>query len=314
MTSPGDDEKGTSPAGAESNTSDHQSPPQGTTNNNNVSAPASAPAPATKRTRVLLSCHPCRTSKLKCDRATPCSQCLKRGKPDACAYAPRAEKIKPAKTMAARLRRLEGMVRGMVELDGGNGGGDGKGFSTQGRNNSGSVVHSDRATNYVGGTHFMAVLEDLEDLKTYFEDPEVTELDMDDPYESLGPSEMLILSRGAPRNKAELLALLPDKVVMDRLMNRYFNSNSPSQHIIHIPTFTKQYNDFLENMYDTDIHWLGTLFMILALGIFFSSFQAPHELEVDSNVPASTYFQIFHPLLWHSVCLLYTGHIFWDVS
>lgn len=228
MTSPGDDEKGTSPAGAESNTSDHQSPPQGTTNNNNVSAPASAPAPATKRTRVLLSCHPCRTSKLKCDRATPCSQCLKRGKPDACAYAPRAEKIKPAKTMAARLRRLEGMVRGMVELDGGNGGGDGKGFSTQGRNNSGSVVHSDRATNYVGGTHFMAVLEDvslsecvlclfnapfsfflfcdlekskgaktwriaqLEDLKTYFEDPEVTELD----------------SKSSPRMVALVLLLL----------------------------------------------------------------------------------------------------------
>jgi len=26
-----------------------------------------------KRTRVLLSCAPCRASKLKCDRATPCT-------------------------------------------------------------------------------------------------------------------------------------------------------------------------------------------------------------------------------------------------
>lgn len=51
----------------------------------------------------------------------------------------------------------------------------------------------------------------------------------DDPYESLGPSELLILSRGAPRNKEELLAMLPDTSIMDRLMNRYFNSNSPSQ-------------------------------------------------------------------------------------
>ncbi|KAJ8130078.1 hypothetical protein O1611_g3553 [Lasiodiplodia mahajangana] len=133
---------------------------------------------------------------------------------------------------------------------------------------------------------FMAILEDLEDLKTYFEDPEVPELDMDDPYESMGPSEMLILSRGAPQNKAELLAMLPDKIVMDRLMNRYFNSNSPSQHIIHIPTFTKQYNEFLKNRSEADIHWIATLFMILALGIFFSSFQSPHELEVDSSMPA----------------------------
>ena len=73
----------------------------------------------TKRTRVLLSCAPCRGSKLKCDRATPCGQCTKRGRPDACAYAPRPEKPgRPAKSMAARLKRLEGMVRGMIDADG----------------------------------------------------------------------------------------------------------------------------------------------------------------------------------------------------
>ncbi|KAI0490811.1 fungal-specific transcription factor domain-containing protein [Xylaria cf. heliscus] len=253
---------------------------------------ASASSVPAKRTRVLLSCHPCRSSKLKCNRATPCGQCIKRGKPDACAYAPRQEKIKPARTMAARLRRLEGMVRGMVGADGAvSGNSNAISDSTPGRNTSGSVVHSDRATNYVGGTHFMAILEDLEDLKTYFEDPEVPDLDMDDPYESMGPSELLILSRGAPTNKEELLAMLPDKIVMDRLMNRYFNSNSPSQHIIHIPTFTKQYNEFLKNRHQADIHWIASLFMILALGIFFSSFQSPHELEVDSPAPAMDRFR-----------------------
>ncbi|KAI0913323.1 hypothetical protein F4823DRAFT_622315 [Ustulina deusta] len=254
-----------------------------------VSSTLSVP---TKRTRVLLSCHPCRASKLKCNRLTPCGQCLKRGKPDACAYAPRQEKSKPAKTMAARLKRLEGMVRGMVELEGGVSNNDnGSGESTRGFNTGGSVVHSERATNYVGGTHFMAILEDLEDLKTYFEDPEDSEFDIDDPYESVGPSELLILSRGAPRNKEELLDLLPDKSVMDRLMNRYFNSNSPSQHIIHIPTFTKQYNEFLGNRKGADIHWIATLFMILALGIFFSSFAAPHELELDTPMPAMDRFR-----------------------
>ncbi|KAI0408083.1 hypothetical protein F4802DRAFT_605149 [Xylaria palmicola] len=252
-------------------------------------------APAAKRTRVLLSCHPCRASKLKCNRATPCTQCLKRGKQDACAYAPRLEKSKPTKTLAARLKRLEGMVRGMAELDGAAGSnGDGLDGGSQGRITSGSVVHGERATtNYVGGTHFMAILEDLEDLKTYFEDPESPELDMDDPYESMGPSELLILSRGAPRNKEDLLAMLPDTSVMDRLMNRYFNSNSPSQHIIHIPTFTKQYNEFLKNRSQADIHWIATLFMILALGIFFSSFQSPHELEIDTSMPAMDRFRYY---------------------
>ncbi|KAI0550857.1 hypothetical protein F4679DRAFT_583225 [Xylaria curta] len=269
--------------------------PQDVSSNSEPSpqAIASTSSAPTKRTRVLLSCHPCRSSKLKCNRATPCGQCIKRGKPDACAYAPRQEKQKPAKSMAARLRRLEGMVRGMVELDGAmSGNSSALSDSTPGRNTSGSVVHSDRATtNYVGGTHFMAILEDLEDLKTYFEDPEVPELDVDDVYESMGPSELLILSRGVPRNKEELLAMLPEKSVMDRLMNRYFNSNSPSQHIIHIPTFTKQYNEFLKNRQQADIHWIASLFMILALGIFFSSFSSPHELEVDSPEPAMDRFR-----------------------
>ncbi|KLU91363.1 hypothetical protein MAPG_09884, partial [Magnaporthiopsis poae ATCC 64411] len=42
-----------------------------------------------KRIRILLSCGPCRTSKLKCDRASPCRQCIRKGlPPDECVYAP----------------------------------------------------------------------------------------------------------------------------------------------------------------------------------------------------------------------------------
>ncbi|KAI1811904.1 hypothetical protein GGS20DRAFT_578725 [Poronia punctata] len=262
--------------------------------NNDPSAPSatsSSLVPA-KRTRVLLSCHACRSSKLKCDRATPCGQCLKKGKADFCAYAARPEKVKPSKSMAARLKRLEGMVRGMVEIDGTvNGDSTGPSDIFQRQQATGSVVHGERATNYVGGTHFMAILEDLEDLKTYFEDTDASDLDIDESYENSGPGELLLLPSRQPRNKQELLALLPDKSVMDRLMNRYFNSNSPSQHIIHFPTFSKQYNDFLANRDSTDIHWIGLLFMVLALGVFFSSFQAPHELLIDSTMPAMDRFR-----------------------
>ncbi|KAI1342122.1 hypothetical protein F5Y15DRAFT_374261 [Xylariaceae sp. FL0016] len=100
-----------------------------------------------------------------------------------------------------------------------------------------------------------------------------------------------------------MLALLPEKGVMDRLMNRYFNSNTPSQHIVHIPTFSKQYAAFLENPHETDLHWIAMLFMILAMGVFFSSFTAPHELEVDSPTPAMDRFRQFRgaagcALLW----------------
>ncbi|KAI0470852.1 hypothetical protein GGR56DRAFT_667902 [Xylariaceae sp. FL0804] len=274
-----------------------------------------APKPQQKRARVLLSCGPCRGSKLKCDRAEPCSQCLKKGRADACVYAPRREKPKPPKSMAARLKRLEGMVREMIDTEESNP----PAAQQQARDAGGSVVRSKKALDYVGGTHSMAILEDLEDLKNYFEGrADESDDDEDDvvavgdgeqqqqqhhqhhqnpspPYgRSLGrPADVLLLvpagagTAGAaglpPRGRDEMLALLPEKAVIERLMNRYFNSNSPSQHVIHIPTFTKQYSAFLQNPHETDLHWIATLFMVLALGVFFSSFNSPHELENDDS-------------------------------
>lgn len=130
-----------------------------------------------KRTRVLLSCGSCRASKLKCDRLSPCGQCAKKGRPELCAYAPRPAKTRPVKGMAARLKRLEGMVRGMIDIPGGassgsEGGGGGGGLPAhvpnRGKNTTGGqvVVQSERSTNYVGGTHFMAILEDVSNKTT----------------------------------------------------------------------------------------------------------------------------------------------------
>ncbi|KAH9984774.1 hypothetical protein F4779DRAFT_326508 [Xylariaceae sp. FL0662B] len=256
---------------------------------------AATPAPQAKRTRVLLSCAPCRNSKLKCDRGAPCGQCIKKDRAGACVYAPRPEKKRrpPARSMAARLRRLEGLVRGMIDSASeptppGPGSGpvssaDAGGYVVQGGGSSSSRATS--TTDYVGGTHFMAVLEDIEDLKNYFEDPAEGGDETHDPYENTGPQELMMFSKGVPRNKDELLALLPERSVCDRIMNRYFNSNSPSRHIIHIPTFTKEYNNFWKNPNAASLHWIALLYMVLALGVFFSSFAAPHELENDSDMP-----------------------------
>ncbi len=72
---------------------------------------------------------------------------------------PKPEKTKPVKGMAARLRRLEGMVREMI---------DGEGTvlrrpdaEMQSAATAGQVVQGDRGTTYVGATHFMAMLDDV---------------------------------------------------------------------------------------------------------------------------------------------------------
>jgi hypothetical protein len=234
-----------------------------------------------KRVRVILSCAPCRTSKLKCDRGQPCAQCVKRGLVESCHYAPRPERRKQAKGMAARLKRLEGMVRNMMDSEGrpaspGRDPGEGEVPQMKGK-----FVQSDHASTYVGGTHFMAVLEDIGDLKEYFEE---NENDMDE-YEDddQGPqADILFSTNKPPRNHQDLLSRLPSQPIADKLISRYFSCMFPSQNIIHRPTFTQQYYRFWQAPDDAPLHWIAQLFLMLALGVHFMKFSAPHELAQDS--------------------------------
>ncbi|WYZ38654.1 hypothetical protein EsH8_III_000568 [Colletotrichum jinshuiense] len=249
---------------------------------------------AAKRYRVLLSCGPCRASKLKCDRSEPCGQCLKKSRPDGCVYTPKPEKQKPAKGMAARLKRLEGMVRTMMD-DGGtppravDAAPKDEGVAQPG----GHLVRGERASTYVGATHFMAILEDIEDMKNYFEEPEVVEDESPEQCNDLEAPDLLLLSRNTPSSREDLLKLVPERKVVDRLIMRYFSSHSPSQHIVHRPTFVKQYAKFWIDPYGTSIHWLALLFMIMSLGVFYSTFMAPHEVAVDSPQPPMDRFKTY---------------------
>ncbi|KAF6806560.1 C6 transcription factor [Colletotrichum musicola] len=251
-----------------------------------------------KRSRVLLSCGPCRASKLKCDRSQPCGQCLKKSRPEGCVYAPKPEKHKPTKGMAARLKRLEGMVRTMMD--------DGVAVPPavtaaaaapaprDVAQPGGQFVQGERAPTYVGATHFMAILEDIEDMKSYFEEPEVLgDESPEQQADDLEAPELLLFSRNQPRNREELLRLMPERKIVDRLVMRYFSSQSPSQHLVHRPTFVKQYAQFWTNPSDTSINWLALLFMIMSLGVFYSTFLAPHELTGDSPQPPMDRFKTY---------------------
>ncbi|UNI18953.1 hypothetical protein JDV02_005182 [Purpureocillium takamizusanense] len=239
-----------------------------------------------KRTRVLLSCGPCRASKLKCDRLQPCSQCAKKSRPDLCVYAPQPVKKRPPRRgMSARLQRLEGMVRTMLDEGGGEArpGAAEAGGDTNTPAVKGNVVHGARGTTtYVGATHCMAMLEDIKDLKTYFQD-EAEEDDENSPTDELDAPEMLLWSAGGPKDRNELLAQLPERHVADRLITRYFSAMSPSQHVVHRPTFTRAYARFWQNPDSASLPWIALLFMVLALGVFFNSHAAPHELSADSS-------------------------------
>ncbi|KAH7166084.1 hypothetical protein EDB81DRAFT_641041 [Dactylonectria macrodidyma] len=245
---------------------------------------SSASGERQKRSRIVLSCAPCRASKLKCDRGQPCGQCTKKDRVSSCHYAPKPERKRPAKGMSARLKRLEGMVREMMDAEVS---GEASAHTPGGQDDAetvgpavrGHVVTGENATTYVGATHCMAMLEDIEDLKSYFDQPE----DVDEGEEwDMDSAELLLSTRAGPRNREDLLSHLPDRKVSDRLITRYFASMSPSQHIVHRPTFTRAYAKFWQDPSDVSLHWIAQLFMMLSLGVFFNTFINFSEVEGDS--------------------------------
>ncbi|KAI0171934.1 fungal-specific transcription factor domain-containing protein [Hypoxylon sp. FL1284] len=77
-----------------------------------------------RRNRVPLSCYPCRTRKLKCNRGTPtCENCIKRGDGQSCVYATPTSRRKNQSSAGAsstpddmqnRIDRLEGLVLSLM--------------------------------------------------------------------------------------------------------------------------------------------------------------------------------------------------------
>ncbi|KAM0279966.1 hypothetical protein ACHAQH_004295 [Verticillium albo-atrum] len=278
--------------------------PDGLSERHLSSGSAAGVGPPTKRSRILLSCATCRTSKLKCDRSSPCGQCIRKGRPEACQYAPKPQRSKPNQSMASRLKRLEGMVRTMLEegdvaVDRSRVMGELRAApptvkAAEGGRAEGQVVHGERGSTYIGATHFMAMLEDIEDLKSYF-DEETDVLDGQSPEEKSQiwdeyevPGVLLFSHNGpgSPRNRNEVLSILPDRQIVDRLVMRYFASKSPSMYLVHRPTFLSQYREFWHATNTVDSHWLAQLFMVLCLATHFSTYMAPHELARDSPEPS----------------------------
>ncbi|KAF8542980.1 hypothetical protein BDD12DRAFT_774351 [Trichophaea hybrida] len=77
-----------------------------------------------KRNRVPLSCGPCRNRKLKCNRQTPCENCVRRNDASSCTYATNTHSHRYRKVgssgstgsdeMQSRIDRLEGLVLSLM--------------------------------------------------------------------------------------------------------------------------------------------------------------------------------------------------------
>ncbi|KAL2009577.1 hypothetical protein VTN00DRAFT_5384 [Thermoascus crustaceus] len=289
-----------------------------------------------KRNRVPLSCAPCRHRKLKCNRAHPCENCIKRGDSASCTYAqPGARKRSTLNQgtsnspddMQNRIDRLEGLVLSLM-TNGAQSAGpaaaaaaiSGTGSTTSGKNSNGTNGDENGADGqeesdteqvtksfgimkvdnnksyYISEAHWSAVLNDIAEVRNYFithkkqyeeqaEKVKASRKDID------FPGSALLFGATKPPSRAEIMSSFPSRYTTDILIARYFNSYDPSIHILHGPTFQKQYNQYWEDPSKSCIVWIGMLFAMMRLAMlsYHREGDEPPEFRGKSLDMAGTY-------------------------
>ena len=150
-----------------------------------------------------------------------------------------------------------------------------KGIGIMKMDNGRSVFASD--------AHWYAILGELTEVKKYFEahkedyTKQMEKVQAAKANES--PGTAFLLSGLPAMDHAELLNSFPSKADADRLIARYFNAYDPSVHVIHGPSFQKQYDKHWLNPPESTTVWLGVCYamMTLALQSYHRSGDEPPE-------------------------------------
>ncbi|KAK4956689.1 hypothetical protein LTR10_006216 [Elasticomyces elasticus] len=229
-----------------------------------------------KPQRVQLACLPCRQAKLKCNRDSPaCGQCVKRLREGDCAYTERGLRYNAAKQKAEFMRekvdRLESFVNQLKSTAPTK-------HNTRSPNAEHSLAHATgklRLTDtggvhFVGPSHWESIIEDIAEVKAYFDLQGSPEYLVDDDSPSLQNSHIIAaeIQFGTANiyRKEELLAILPAKSVVDRLVATWFRSSDGLRLILHAPTFQAEYQQFWHCPGDVSPAWLALLISVASVG------------------------------------------------
>lgn len=251
-----------------------------------------------KRNRAPVSCVACRARKLKCDRQHPCGACTRRGESATCDFrAPHGNPSdgngrKEARSKAeaqARLQRLEEMVSGLLKQGaGGSPGGDASSVKSTAKEQNGKAIEDaegrltamdgevaaagrlgarEAESFYVGATHWQSILDSIRDVKDYF-DSDVESVRDEKPAQLIPPSNLnLFIDPTDSITLPEILAALPPRHIVDRLLSMYFTDKFNRVVWLHSSKFQRDCDAFWMNPASTSYMWMSILFSTLCVSL-----------------------------------------------
>ncbi|KAI0902916.1 hypothetical protein F4823DRAFT_629819 [Ustulina deusta] len=260
---------------------------------------------AEKRNRPPLSCDPCRTRKLKCNRNLPCDSCVRRSKSSLCHYAANASRghTGPSKqrNLQDRLNTLENLLASFVsgdnivqartnfdkELVQDNS--ETVSSSVEQRNmaigrNSDSSPHSrvedaltpetphlqeagDGQVNYIDPSHWQSILEDIKEVREHLSIPSQPLLQSDTGHDThrVLADASHLFSPIPHTTFLEILSSLPPQPICDKLVSWYFSTQIFISGIVHPAKFQNEYEDFWKSPSTASPLWAALLFSILSV-------------------------------------------------
>ncbi|PKS05661.1 hypothetical protein jhhlp_008180 [Lomentospora prolificans] len=259
-----------------------------------------------KRNRPPVSCEPCRTRKLKCNRGLPCDTCIKRDKSSLCKYAPNATRNKPGpskpRDLRDRLNTLENLVSSFISGDAviqsrllseiqsteKEGGKFSSGYERDDlAPNRGSAPSStsadeypltpetphlqettDGQVNYIDPSHWLSILDDIKEVREHLSGSRNT-VPQYHVYSAGGRGDASLLFSDQSLSVDEILTSLPSQPICDMLLSWYFNSQFMVLGTIDelILIMFGQYERFWDSPSTTSPLWVGLLFSILSITI-----------------------------------------------
>jgi Fungal specific transcription factor domain len=130
-------------------------------------------------------------------------------------------------------------------------------------------------TFYVGEAHWAALLNEISEVKNYFHlHKKELEAQMEkvaqtrkEAGQDIGAGPALLFGATIPPSRAEIFSQIPSRYMCDILISRYFNTYDPATHILHGPTFQKQYNTHWADSSKSSIVWVAMLFAMMRLAM-----------------------------------------------
>ncbi|KAI8961306.1 hypothetical protein F5Y11DRAFT_348585 [Daldinia sp. FL1419] len=260
-----------------------------------------------KRNRPPVSCEPCRTRKLKCNRGLPCDSCVRRDKASHCNYAANASRGEPSsarpRDLKDRLNTLENLVSSLLS-------GDAvvqPGLTTRGslatkgaesiaapamRNNR-PAKHDSSATspgageyaltpetphlqetpdgqvNYIDPNHWLSILDDIKEVREHLSasNQSTTQNERGYPDEPVALDASFLLDSDRISSLDEILSSLPSQPICDMLLSWYFSSRFMVLGVIHPDKFQGEYASFWESPLTAPPLWIALLFAVLSVSV-----------------------------------------------